>query len=43
MVITTAPLQPVCAVVHIHVERHRALLGHCGSCAAKGQGCLEGH
>lgn len=42
MVITTAPLQPVGAVVHIHVQRHRALLGHRGSWAARGQQGSQG-
>lgn len=41
MVITTAPLQAVRAVVHIHVQRHRALLGHRGSWAARG--VQQGH
>lgn len=31
MVITAAPLQPICSVVHVHVQRHSPLLRNSGS------------
>uniref|UniRef100_A0A2D4IWK8 Uncharacterized protein n=1 Tax=Micrurus lemniscatus lemniscatus TaxID=129467 RepID=A0A2D4IWK8_MICLE len=35
MVVTAAPLQPVRAVVYVHVQGHRPLFWHCGSCPEK--------
>lgn len=41
MIVTTAPLQPVRAVIHIHIKCHRALLRHCSSYTAKEQGYIK--
>lgn len=41
MIVTAAPLQPVCAVVHVHIQGHSPLLWDSGSYVSTLEGPQE--